>query len=81
MCLALSIASDHKLPIIPQRDIPEGAMDSPTWPQEAQRFHTAILLPHPEVIRSHFTHPHVLYQAMKAAAGDKKRGQATLLSA
>lgn len=61
MCIALYIASDRPLPLTPQPvSVAEGT-SSPTWPQEAQRFHTATLQPAQEAVRSHFNHPHVLY--------------------
>src|SRR5688572_14621997 len=61
MCMALYLASDRPLPLIEQREIPKDALSSPTWPREAQRFHTALLRPEQEVVRSHFSLPHILY--------------------
>lgn len=69
MCLALHIASDQPLPLIAQREITEDQWSSPTWPREAQRFHTAQLRPAQEVVRSHFRVPHVLYAGSYEGCG------------
>ena len=60
MCLALYLASDGPLPIIERRSISKDAVDSPTWPREAQRFHTAALLERQKAVLSKFSHGHVL---------------------
>lgn len=59
--MALYIASDKPLPVVQQRKYPKEAVNSPTWPKEAQRFHTSELRPESQVVRSHFRYPHVLY--------------------
>jgi hypothetical protein len=69
MCLALYIAADHPLPIIIEREHPKDAMLSPTWPREAQRFHTAAIRPEQEPVRMHFSHAHVLYAGSYEGCG------------
>ena len=69
MCMAIYIASDRLLPVIEQREIPKDAMSSPTWPREAQRFHTAPLHSEQEAVRSHFSLPHVLYAGSYEGCG------------
>lgn len=59
--MALYIASDRPLPLIKQSEYPKNSSSSPTWPQEAQRFHTAELRPAQEDVRLHFRFTHVLY--------------------
>ncbi len=61
MCLALYLGADHPLPLIPYPELAEGAMDSPTWPLEAPRFHVAPLSPEQEVVRRHFRVEHLVY--------------------
>jgi hypothetical protein len=60
MCKALYLASDRPLPLTRQPQFPQD-LCSATWPNGAQPFHTALLKPAQEVVRSHFRHPHVLY--------------------
>ena len=55
MCMALYIASDRPLPLIPLR--------------EAQHFHTAELKPDQEAVRSHFGNAHVLYAGSGQGCG------------
>jgi len=69
MCLALYRASGHQMQIIQQREYPKDAMSSPTWPREAQRFHTAELRPGQEAVRAHFSHPQVLYAGSYEGCG------------
>lgn len=69
MCMALYLASDRPLPLIEQREIPKDALSSPARPREAQRFHTALLRPEQEVVRSHFSLPHVLYAGSYEGCG------------
>jgi GGDEF domain-containing protein len=67
--MALYIASDTPLPLIQQREISKDAMSSPTWPREAQRFHTAQLRPEQDAVRSHFSLSHVLYAGSYEGCG------------
>jgi len=67
--MALYIASDQKLPVVKQREYPEDVMSSPTWPREAQRFHTAELRPEQEPVRSHFGCEQVLYAGSYEGCG------------
>ena len=67
--MALYIASDRPLPLIEQRETSKDAMSSPTWPGEAQRFHTAQLRPEQEAVRAHFSLPHVLYAGSYEGCG------------
>lgn|SRR5450756_1437946 len=69
MCKALYIASDRRLPVTRQPEYPKDCTKSPTWPREAQRFHTAVLKPTQEVVHSHFSHPHVLYAGSYEGCG------------
>jgi hypothetical protein len=69
MCKALYIASDRPLPVTKQPEYPKDCTSSPTWPREAQRFHAATLKPTQEVVRSHFSHPHVLYAGSYEGCG------------
>ena len=69
MCKALYIASDKSLPLTKQPEYPKGCTLSPTWPREAQRFHTATLKPKQEAVRSHFSYPHVLYAGSYEGCG------------
>jgi hypothetical protein len=69
MCRALFLVSDRPLPLIPQREYSQTAMSSPTWPREAQRFHTAELRQEQEVVRSQLSHPHVLYAGSYEGCG------------
>jgi hypothetical protein len=61
MCRALYLGSDRPLSCIELKPFPTDCMLSPTWPWEAQRFHTAPLRPSEEAARSHFTYPHVFF--------------------
>jgi hypothetical protein len=67
--MALYIASDRPLPLTKQPVYAKDCISSPTWPREAQRFHTATLQPKQEAVRSHFTHPHVLYAGSYEGCG------------
>ncbi len=67
--MALYLASDRSLPLTKQPVYPKDCTSSPTWPKEAQRFHTAKLQPTQESVRSHFSHPHVLYAGSYEGCG------------
>jgi hypothetical protein len=69
MCMAVYIASDRPLPLTKQPEYPKDCISSPTWPMEAQRFHTAELRPAQEAVRSHFQFPHVLYAGSYEGCG------------
>jgi len=69
MCLALYLASDHSLPIIPRRESPKDAMSSLTWPREAQRFHTAALGSPQEAVLPQLSRKHVLYAGSYEGCG------------
>ena len=69
MCMVLYIASDRPLPLTKQPEYPKDCTSSPTWPREAQRFHTATLQPKQEAVRSHFSHPHVSYAGSYEGCG------------
>lgn len=69
MCLALYIASDCPLPDLKVREYAQDVMSSPTWPREAQRFHTAALNEDQEVVRTHFDYAHVLYAGSYEGCG------------
>lgn len=69
MCLALYLAADRSLPLIPQREYPKDVMSSPTWPQESQRFQTAALRPEQDSVRTHFSHAHVRYAGSYEGCG------------
>jgi hypothetical protein len=69
MCLALFVASDRPLHVIEERAYSKDAMLSPTWPREAQRFHTAVLRQEQEGVRSHFGYPNVLYAGSYEGCG------------
>ena len=69
MCKALYIASDRPLPVTEQPEYPKDCTLSPTWPREAQRFHTATLKPAEETVRLHFSHPHILYAGSYEGCG------------
>lgn len=69
MCMAIYIASNDPLPIIQQREYSKDAFSSPTWPREAQRFHTATLRKEQEIVRTHFHYPHVLYAGSYEGCG------------
>ncbi len=69
MCMALYIASDRPLPLTKQPEYPKDCTSSPTWPREAQRFHTATLQEKQEAVRFHFGYPHVLYAGSYEGCG------------
>jgi hypothetical protein len=67
--MALYIASDIPLPVIQQHETSKDAIESPSWPLEAQRFHTRTLSPEQEAVRSHFSHTQVLYAGSYEGCG------------
>jgi hypothetical protein len=69
MCMALYLASDRPLRLTKQPEYPNDGTSLPTWPREAQRFQTATLQPKQEAVRSHFSHPHVLYAGSYEGCG------------
>ena len=69
MCLALYLGAERPLPLLPYPELPAGALDSPTWPLEAMRFHTAALHPEQEIVRRHFSVPHVVYAGSYEGCG------------
>lgn len=54
------MSSDTQLPTIEQRPVSKHALESSTWPQESQRFHTSTLSPEQEAVREHFNHLNVV---------------------
>ncbi|MEO8376103.1 MAG: hypothetical protein ABI579_00400 [Candidatus Sumerlaeota bacterium] len=67
--MAFYIASDRPLPLTKQPVYEKDCISSPTWPRDAQRFHTAALRQEQETVRSHFNCPHVLYAGSYEGCG------------
>src|SRR4051794_21574189 len=69
MCLALYVTADGPLQIVPLRHYPAGLFNSPAWPREAQRFHTAELSADQYAVRGYFSHSNVLYAGSYEGCG------------
>lgn len=67
--MMLYMGSSKPLPIVRAWDVPKEVYSSPTWPREAQRFHTKALEQSEEIVRSHFSLPHIVYAGSYEGCG------------